>query len=200
MRPVTDNIARRITRRCYHGSSRGEFAQNTNGPCQLERPFSPAAPAALVILRSAVISWWRLFRQMQTGVDGLTSRTIIEHSSVKAELKVCCSLSPLPPSLIFVCFHSSSPVFILCCAFYDSHCLCFLHNAPFTLLLSVLVFSFLHHHHHHPHHCYHLPPLIWLNSSPLLPFRLSCRAPVTPSGVTRTVSDSRRTCYLVTRL
>ncbi|XP_074545247.1 acid-sensing ion channel 1C isoform X5 [Halichoeres trimaculatus] len=26
------------------------------------------------------------------------------------------------------------------------------------------------------------------------------RAPVTPSGVTRTVSDSRRTCYLVTRL
>ena len=27
-----------------------------------------------------------------------------------------------------------------------------------------------------------------------------CRAPVTPSGVTRTVSDSRRTCYLVTRL
>lgn len=29
---------------------------------------------------------------------------------------------------------------------------------------------------------------------------LSCRAPVTHSGVTRTVSDSRRTCYLVTRL
>lgn len=44
------------------------------------------------------------------------------------------------------------------------------------------------------------PPLIRLNSSSLLPFPLFCRAPVTPSGVTRTVSDSRRTCYLVTRL
>lgn len=44
------------------------------------------------------------------------------------------------------------------------------------------------------------PPLTRLNSSSLLPFPLFCRAPVTPSGVTRTVSDSRRTCYLVTRL
>lgn len=43
-------------------------------------------------------------------------------------------------------------------------------------------------------------PLTRLNSSPLLPFPLFCRAPVTPSGVTRTASDSRRTCYLVTRL
>lgn len=32
------------------------------------------------------------------------------------------------------------------------------------------------------------------------PFFFFCRAHVTPSGVTRTVSDSRRTCYLVTRL
>lgn len=54
-------------------------------------------------------------------LDGLTSRTIIEHSSVKAELKVCCSLSPLPPSLIFVCFHSSSPVFdpLLCVLWFS---------------------------------------------------------------------------------
>lgn len=137
---------------------------------------------------------------MQTGVDGLTSRTIIENSSVTAELKVYCFLSPLPPSLIFVCFHSPSPLFILRCVYYSSRYLCFLHNVPLTLILSVLVFSTLHHHHHHPHHRCHLPPLIWLNSPSLLPFRLSCRAPVTPSGVTRTVSDSRRTCYLVTRL
>lgn len=108
---------------------------------------------------------------MQTGVDGLTSRTIIERSSVKAELKVCCSLSPLPPPLIFVCFHSPSPVFILCCAFYDSHCLCFLHNAPFTLILSVLVVSILHHHHHHPTSSLSPPSLnlVELLSPPSLP-------------------------------
>ncbi|XP_077581401.1 acid-sensing ion channel 1C isoform X1 [Stigmatopora nigra] len=37
-------------------------------------------------------------------------------------------------------------------------------------------------------------------SSPAVTPNHAPRAPVTPSGVTRTVSDSRRTCYLVTRL
>ena len=54
--------------------------------------------------------------------------------------------------------------------------------------------------HRHPLHRPSFPPLTRLNSSSLLPPPLFCRAPVTPSGVTRTVSDSRRTCYLVTRL
>lgn len=198
---MIDNIARCITRWCYHRSSCGKFAQNTNGPCLLEKPFSPAAPAAVVIHRSAVISWWSLFREMQTGVDGLTSRIIIENSSVKAELKVYCFLSPLPPSFIFVCFHSSSSVFILLCVLM------------FTLSLLSSQYSI------HPHcicSCLFSPSsspsssstsspsslslnLVELLFPPSLP-SLSCRAPVTPSGVTRTVSDSRRTCYLVTRL
>ena len=46
---------------------------------------------------------------------------------------------------------------------------------------------------HHP--SLNMVELLLPPSSPLC-----CRAPVTPSGVTRTVSDTRRTCYLVTRL
>lgn len=58
---------------------------------------------------------------------------------------------------------------------------------------------FLHHRHHHRSlHRSSLNPVELVSPPPLL--SVSCRAPVTPSGVTRTVSDSPRTCYLVTRL
>lgn len=103
-RPVADNISRCITRWCYRRPARGGFAVNTIGPCLLERPFCPTASAA-VVPRSAVI-----FRQMQTGVDGLASRTItIEHASVKADLNRCSFLSPLPPTFIFLCFPFNRP-------------------------------------------------------------------------------------------
>lgn len=75
-------------------------------------------------------------------------------------------------------------------------------HSSWSLSFYLWPISFLHHHPLHRPSIIppSLPPLTRLNSSSLLPPPLFCRAPVTPSGVTRTVSDSRRTCYLVTRL
>lgn len=88
-----------------------------------------------------------------------------------------------------------SPFFSVFLSFHNPLCSSMI-ITPVSLILPVCHFvapsssSLLHHPSLNP---------VELVFPPSLPFCFS-RAPVTPSGVTRTVSDSRRTCYLVTRL
>lgn len=90
----------------------------------------------------------------------------------------------------FISIHISDP-----CSIYG--CFFFLYPSYFFFLSLPAVFLFF----SRRHHRFIAHPPAHLNISPLLPrFPLSSRAHATHSGVTRTASDSRRTCYLVTRL
>lgn len=201
LRPVADNIASCITRWCYRRSSHMEFAQNTKWSLSAGKAFFSSSTGSGCYPQ---IGSYLLAKLIQGNADWCRWFNFQNYKwecCVKAELKVYSFLSLLLYS--FLCVSLPHHLFLLAVvcvtvltvfAFFTIFC-----SLSFYLFRSFLS-SILHHHHHHQPHCHHVPPLIWLNSSSLPPFRLSCRAPVTPSGVTRTVSDSRRTCYLVTRL
>lgn len=153
--------------------------------------FPPPAPDSLLTTCETYAVW-------------LTLQICCIHYLVIVHICFCHSLSLYIPSLCLMSLMMINLIFsvfaqfvLATSFFFFSSPLCAL---PMFRSLSfyLCLISFLHHHHHHSLH--RPPPLTRLNSSSLLPFRLFCRAPVTPSGVTRTVSDSRRTCYLVTRL
>lgn len=152
--------------------------------------FPPPAPDSLLTTCETYAVW-------------LTLQICCIHYLVIVHICFCHSLSLYIPSLSDV-INDDQPNFFCFCSICPRHIL-FFFSSPLcalpmfrSLSFYLCLISFLHHHHHHSLH--RPPPLTRLNSSSLLPFRLFCRAPVTPSGVTRTVSDSRRTCYLVTRL
>lgn len=133
-----------------------------------------------------------------------TSESVYTHYIIVVHMCFCRSLS-----FHFIITHQFISVF---CSFSSRHigffylfvCLFKFSLHPFMIVLIALIF--LHHHRHAHHNLHHhgslhrssLNPVELVFPPPFL--SVFCRAPVTPSGVTRTVSDSRRTCYLVTRL